>query len=182
MIDKNDLIKKEQGKRLKESREYLRLKQAEFGAKIGLKWSQIKDRESGLVKIKLSEANNIENNFGINSEWIMSGQGLMTKGVVSEMSGLYQRNPHHPKPLLELTAHVLNTESVYRSALQSNVLAFYDAISAKEKLAAAEAKLAECQREIIELKQRLNEKNNIIEEYKTTISELRSTKSATNGV
>ena len=132
--------------------------------KIGLKWSQIKDKESGLVKIKLSEANNIENNFGINSEWILTGQGLMTKGAVCEMAGLYQRNPHHPESLLQLAAHVLNTESVYRSALQSNVLAFYDAISAKEKLAAVEAKLAECQREIIELKQRLNEKNNAIEE------------------
>ena len=106
----------------------------------------------------------------------------MTKRIIGEMAETYQRSSHHPTPLIELTDHVLNTDSVYRSALQSTVLAFYDAISAKEKLVAAEAKLAECQREIIELKQRLNEKNNAIEEYKATISELRAWKSATKSV
>jgi transcriptional regulator with XRE-family HTH domain len=55
MTNKNISYKSEQGKRLKELRLYLRLTQDEFGEKIGLKWSQVKDRESGIVKISPSE-------------------------------------------------------------------------------------------------------------------------------
>lgn len=77
MIDKKSYSKSEQGERLKKSREYLRLTQGEFGDKIGLKWSQVKDRESGLVKISLSIAKSIEAEYGIRSEWMLTVQGDM---------------------------------------------------------------------------------------------------------
>ena len=77
MVEKNIINKSGQGKRLKELRLYLRLKQEEFGTKIGLKWSQIKDREAGIVKISLSEAKFISHVYGISCNWLLTGQGSM---------------------------------------------------------------------------------------------------------
>lgn len=130
---------------------------------------------------------------GINIEWIKTGQGSMTAGhgvgtYIGEPSAPYNgaafTDQSHPqsKPLLELTADVLSTDSPYRSALESNVKAFHDAVSARKQLALAEANLAQCRRENIELKQRLNEKDLVIEQQQATISELRSGKSGANGV
>jgi hypothetical protein len=128
----------------------------------------------------------------ININWIITGQGSMTAGhgvgtYIGESQAPYNgaafanHIPAQSKPLLELTADVLSTDSVYRSALESNVKAFHDAVSARKQLAIAEAKLAQCQRDNIELKQELNERDSIIEKLQTVISELRAAKSGTGG-
>jgi transcriptional regulator with XRE-family HTH domain len=77
-MDENNLSSKdERGKRLKEARTYLSLTQEEFGAKIGLKWSQVKDRESGIANIKRVLAEKIEEKMGISADWLLTGQGEM---------------------------------------------------------------------------------------------------------
>jgi transcriptional regulator with XRE-family HTH domain len=189
-MEKKYFTQEQQGKRLKESRSYLRLTQSVFGAKLGLNKTQVKDRESGLVKISLSEAKNIELEYGINASWIITGEGSMVPEatdapLINDNHGAYGAHtspPDDSDSLLKKTAHVLNTNSFYRSALKSNVLAFFDAVAARESLAAAEAQLAQCRRENIELKQRLNEKERLIEQQAATISELRAGKSGVNGV
>jgi hypothetical protein len=129
---------------------------------------------------------------GVNIDWIKTGQGNMMAAheVVNHIkesqapyngAAFANHLPSQSKPLLELTADVLSTDSVYRSALESNVKAFHDAVSARKQLAIAEAKLAQCQRDTIELKQELNEKDLLIEKLQAVISELRAAKSGTGG-
>jgi hypothetical protein len=136
--------------------------------------------------IKLIEGISYER--GISIDWIITGQGSMHITGIKEAVAPYgvvalsNNTPAQSKPLLELTADVLSTDSVYRSALESNVKAFHDAVEARKQLAISEAKLAQCQQENIELKQRLNEKDSTIEKLESIISELRRGKSSVNGV
>lgn len=115
------------------------------------------------------------------------GRDNETPTGINEIQATYNgdhpviNTPHHSDSLLNLTADVLSTDSVYRDALTSNVKAFHDAVSAKKQLAIAEAKLVQCQRENIELKQQLNEKSRLMEDLQAIISELRAGKSGTGG-
>lgn len=112
----------------------------------------------------------------------MNTTGIKEADAPYSVAASNNNTPAQSKPLLELTADVLSTDSVYRSALESNVKAFHDAVEARKQLAISEAKLAQCQQENIELKQRLNEKDSVIEKLESIISELRRGKSSVNGV
>lgn len=48
-----------------------------MGAKVGLNKTQIRDMESGKVKISESRANLLQDRFGLNKDWLMAGQGEM---------------------------------------------------------------------------------------------------------
>lgn len=159
MTNKNISYKLEQGKRLKELRLYLRLTQDEFGEKIGLKWSQVKDRESGIVKISPSEAKIINHVYGISYEWLLTGHGSMTTGVsIGEQQLPYQPSitaptapdittlPHLPpisitEDLLSKTANIIDSQTPFASALKSNIEAFSRGLSLERDLAAYRAML-----------------------------------------
>jgi len=153
-MNKNISEKKIIGKRLKESRLYLRYTQEQYGEQIGLNKTQIKDRETGITKIKLSEARIIESVYNISSDWLLTGQGnmLISKAAaVAESPGPYAPTPPAqpapqptdppPDSYLSMTAAVLNTNSIFSSALRSNIEAFHSSIKLQQDLAAARAML-----------------------------------------
>ena len=63
--------------RLKELRKVLKLSQAAFAEKIGLKQSAIGDIESGKNNLNTRNLNAICREFNVNSEWLKTGEGEM---------------------------------------------------------------------------------------------------------
>lgn len=190
-MEENYLSKTEQGKRLKESRLYIRLTQTEFGDKIGLNKTQVKDRESGLVKISPSEANNIELQHKISATWILTGQGAMLIGAgISDNTSHYGQkgdnitkqyiptpiNHTRTESLLQKTARVIESTTPFAAALTSNIEAFHFGLDLQTELAAARALLAEHSNTIHRLQESIEEmkksQNNQKEELKSVRSEL----------
>lgn len=71
--------------RLREVRDYCGLTQKEFGEKFDLKWTQIKDMETGRQKISPTFAEQIGEKLPISGWWLLTGKGEM---VVSEPENL----------------------------------------------------------------------------------------------
>lgn len=67
------------GKRVKKVRETLDLTQAEFGERLGFKWSKVKDIEIGKQKLTPEIALDIEKKFAIDFKWLLTGEGQMLK-------------------------------------------------------------------------------------------------------
>jgi len=63
------------GERLKLLRNELALTQKSLGKRLGLSWYQIKDMESGKVKISPTIAKLIKYETGYNFEWLLFGTG-----------------------------------------------------------------------------------------------------------
>ncbi|MDD5359849.1 MAG: S24 family peptidase [Sulfurovaceae bacterium] len=63
--------------RLKEIRAKQGLTQTEFGDKIGLKQSQIRDIETGKQKVSVDLAETMEKKFNIDGWWLLTGKGQM---------------------------------------------------------------------------------------------------------
>lgn len=161
MDEKKLAIQKEQGNRLKKSREYLDLTQATFGDKIKLSWSQIKNRESGEIKIKPQEASMIEIEHKISQIWLLTGQGEMminkTDGRHSEQSSetpsnhptnsnhadYHANSPAQPsfEDYMDHTSDILQSPSIFSTALKSNIEAFYFGLRINKDLDAAHNQL-----------------------------------------
>lgn len=67
--------------RLRKLRENLGLTQSALGEKIGLKWSQIRDMESGKVKIDALIAKILYYTVSANPEWLLEGKKPMMSGL-----------------------------------------------------------------------------------------------------
>lgn len=65
------------GKRVKNVRETLDLTQAEFGERLGFKWSKVKDIEIGKQKLTPEIALDIEKKFSVDFKWLLTGEGKM---------------------------------------------------------------------------------------------------------
>lgn len=169
-MNENKLIKKtQQANRLKILRESLGLTQAAFGEKIGLSHTKIKDRESGLVKISLPEGKFIEREYGVSSEWLLHGEGSLNTdtsptgcSMIAEPNADYPSHrispeTSYPDTLVHKTRAVLNSDSVFRRALDSNIEAFHEAVTIKERLANNEARLAQCVDQIELLKNEIEQ-------------------------
>ena len=63
--------------RLREIREKLGLTQTQLGERIGLKWSQIKDMEIGVVNVRPIIAKILYHEFSVNPDWLLHGKGEM---------------------------------------------------------------------------------------------------------
>lgn len=74
------------GKRLKILRNKLKLTQAQFGERVGLEWYQIKDMESDKVQISPVIAKVLYHEYGINAEWLLTGQGDMSFSDLKKVS------------------------------------------------------------------------------------------------
>jgi len=64
---------------IKTLRHSLKLSQKEFAIKLGCKWYQIKDMETGKTKPSLELISKISENFSINYDWLLVGSGEMFK-------------------------------------------------------------------------------------------------------
>ena len=99
---------------------------------------------------------------GINIDWIKTGKGEMLAGSRTESRVAEPQEPYPHRPslpsgtssesLLDLTADVLNSDTIFRTALESNVRAFSEAVNMRKKLAVCEARLNQQAREIEELR------------------------------
>jgi len=79
------------GQRLKQARLALNLTQKQFAERLGLKWHQIKDMESGKLLIKPEIAEQIEKIFSINFRWLLIGENEMfLKPEIREPKALYK--------------------------------------------------------------------------------------------
>jgi transcriptional regulator with XRE-family HTH domain len=65
------------GSRLSIYRKSLKLSQEEMGERLGLNKTQIRDMESGKVKISESRANLLHDRFGLKKDWLLRGQDEM---------------------------------------------------------------------------------------------------------
>ncbi|MEW6115343.1 MAG: S24 family peptidase [Nitrospirota bacterium] len=65
------------GKRLKTLRKSIGITQSELGKRIGLKWYQVKDLESGKVELSPTIAKILYHEFGAREEWVLEGIGPM---------------------------------------------------------------------------------------------------------
>lgn len=155
MDEKKLAIQIEQGNRLKISREYLDITQAEFGAPIHLSWSQIKNRESGGIKIKPQEARMIEIEHKISQKWLLNGQGEMLIPETKEYEKAPEHLANHPTnshqsayninapaqptfdDYMEHTSDILQSPSIFSTALKSNIEAFYFGLRINKDLDAA---------------------------------------------
>lgn len=103
------------------------------------------------------------NKRNIDLKWIETGVASSDGMAAVKCSAVAEPNadyPSHritpensyPDTLVHKTRAVLNSDSVFRRALDSNIEAFHEAVTMKERLAATEAKLAQCERFIDEMK------------------------------
>lgn len=75
---------------------------------------------------------------GVNIHWIKTGQGSMLAGqpsAIAEPPTNYGASTPPAESLLDLTADVLASDSIFRTALESNVRAFHEAVSMRKEIA-----------------------------------------------
>jgi transcriptional regulator with XRE-family HTH domain len=65
--------------RLKLLRKRLKLTQRKFGELLGLAWYQIKDMETGKVKVSPVVARLLTHEVGVRLKWLLNGEGRMFK-------------------------------------------------------------------------------------------------------
>jgi len=100
---------------------------------------------------------------GINIDWIKTGQGSMIAAPASQSTPIAESTPPYqipaksytPDDLLQITASVLSSDTIYRDALVSNVKAFADAVTMRQELQVTKAVLAGCRSEIEILKDKM---------------------------
>jgi hypothetical protein len=106
----------------------------------------------------------------ISYDWIKTGEGEMIarqdkKSVINEQETFYSASSSaisNSDSLLDKTAQVLGTDSVFRKALDSNIHAFHEAISIRRELQVTKALLIQCQAQ-------LAEQHNVIENLQAQI-------------
>lgn len=164
MNEKKLLLNNIRRERLKYIRSYLRLSQSEMGMKCGMKGPDIKNRENGVVEIKQIFADALEKYLNVSSEWLMTGQGemMVTKNNhIAECNAVYQQNSNNPPvvrisdPLIQKTAAILESQTVYSTALKSNIEAFHYAMTCEEKLAASNKRIDDLEEHIKMIEKRL---------------------------
>lgn len=97
----------------------------------------------------------------INIEWIKTGQGNMMTGTetiaVAESQTPYNANTTAPKisELLSKTAAVLESPTIFSSALKSNIVAFHTAVTCEQQLALATKRIDDLEEHVKQIEKRL---------------------------
>ena len=96
--------------RIKELRKILELNQTDFGNRIGIKQGSVAAYESGARTPIDAVIISICREFGVNEEWLRSGEGEMfckleTNDIVAKATRLLGERTQCLKPSLRLTAH-----------------------------------------------------------------------------
>lgn len=108
----------------------------------------------------------ITDNFpGITEEWLLTSHDVkdellkfadqQTRRIIAESDTVYNHTPPKDSDLLIKTAQILESNSVYRNALKSNIEAFHYAITCEEKLTLANKRIDNLEEQILEIKDRL---------------------------
>ena len=105
----------------------------------------------------------------IDLKWIETGVTASDEMAAVKCSAVAEPNADYPAPhrispensyhdtLVKKTITVLSSDSVFRRALDSNIEAFHEAVTIKERLANNEARLAQCVDQIELLKNEIEQ-------------------------
>lgn len=170
------------GERLKAKRDSLGLTQDYIAQKTGISRAAIQAYESGKIP-KGDYLLILSDLLGCSTDWLLKGSENNTDSSSSAPQAAPQPQPPPAPPpeddfkmteMVTMTVEVLESETIYRTALASNIRAFHQAVRSErtlakleERVAAMEAKLEhvaqleqrmeELERENQELRQRQNE-------------------------
>lgn len=157
--------------------------QADFANRAGINVNTLRNYERGDSIPNLEVAASICRYFSVSSDWLMLGEGPMRRGdSAPDTTPSPAQPPMPPGPPIEddfkmtemvtMTVEVLESETIYRTALASNIRAFHQAVRSERTLARLEeriavlearedrwaqidARMAELEKENVELKRRL---------------------------
>lgn len=140
-------------------------KQEQLADMLNISASDFSARKRRGTLTKLIEKKAYKNN--ISYDWIKTGQGEMMAGSgtgtpISEPQTAYHGHPpsSYEHPLIKKTRTVLESDSVYRRALDSNIEAFHEAVRTRDELQC-------CRVEISQLQQAVNMLREEVAELKT---------------
>ena len=83
----------------------------------------------------------------VNLDWIKTGQGEMHESQSSSIAETHSSYSNHPPivkisdPFIQKTAAILESTTVYATALKSNIEAFHHAMTCEEQLAVANKRI-----------------------------------------
>lgn len=153
--------------------------QAEFAGRAGINVNTLRNYERGDSLPNLEVAASICRYFGVSTDWLILGEGPMHR---SESAAEVAQSAPVPAPqpeedwkmsdMLTKTAEVLESDTIYRTALASNINAFHQAVRSErllaqlvervaaleareERWAQIEARMTDLEKENAELKRRL---------------------------
>jgi polyhydroxyalkanoate synthesis regulator phasin len=117
----------------------------------------------------------------VNINWILTGQGEM----MMNYKPAEEKNHHtimdiqeqyscQNDNLMEKTAEILQTNSVFKKALDSNIVAFHEAIKLRTDLSVTQAKLKKCQSDLIETQSELHDCKSEIAELRQELNNLKN--------
>lgn len=158
--------------RLKNVRSVLGLTQQELGKMLGKSRSQIFKYETGKTPVSQRVALKMQQELRVNKEWLMTGKGEMFLGEELQGDAILSREAPPGEgsndgvkihQMLQKTAEILETRSIYRTALTSNINAFHQAIQSEEAIGEVRRENAEIKAVMQGLKSQFTE---IIEDMK----------------
>ena len=100
----------------------------------------------------------------VNTDWLLTGEGKMiswhgTGTTIAESQSQYRTNTESPQitmpDLISKAITILDSKSVYSTALKSNIEAFHTAITCHEELAVANKRIDHLDEEVAAIKERL---------------------------
>ncbi|HCR14007.1 MAG TPA: helix-turn-helix domain-containing protein [Solidesulfovibrio sp.] len=110
----------------------------------------------------------IANDFGINADWLFFGAGSMRRGEAANEAPAPAPAPAEAfltapqeefrmSDMLTKTAEVLESDTIYRTALASNINAFHQAVRSERTLARLEERLADLEAKADAMAKRMEE-------------------------
>jgi DNA-binding XRE family transcriptional regulator len=133
------------------------IQQTDFATLFLLKQQDISKIERGKIKPPLELLFKISIHFGISLEWLITGQGKMHQaniGIaeIESIYGISRNDSISTGDLVTKTIDILKSNSVYSTALKSNIEAFHHAMNYEEE---NNKKTAELEKAVRELKKGL---------------------------
>lgn len=157
------------------------MQQSEFANIFGLKQQDISKMEKAKLKPSLDVIRNICLKFEKPIEWLLTGQGEMMMNykpaeeknnqIITDTQEQYSC---HNDNLMEKTAEILQTNSVFKKALDSNIVAFHEAIKLRTDLSVTQTKLKKCQSDLIETQSELHDCKSEIAELRQELNNLKN--------
>lgn len=122
--------------RIKELRKSLKLNQAEFGERIGLKTSAISKMEQEGSTVVDQNISLICEKFNVRREWLMEGAGKMLQETEDSLFASFAERYHLDQGEQNLARYLLRLTSEERQMVKKHILSMAAALQATSKEAA----------------------------------------------
>lgn len=122
--------------------------QSEFANRVGINVNTLRNYERGDSLPNLEIAASICRHFGARTDWLVLGEGPMRCGESSPDVPAQAAVPHAIEDewkmtdMVTMTVEVLESETIYRTALASNIRAFHQAVRSERVLVRLEERIA----------------------------------------